>query len=119
MGRKSKKRKFKAQKPEASRPSKNETQAPKKKRQSSVNDIKIELGFAEDDYKADEGSNALVLPSKREKQKKNATEGAKPIPKKLSKKQRKRLEKVVQQKQKKGKVNIFIFSKIIWKNSTS
>ena len=106
MGRKSKKRKFKVQKP--SGPSENETQVPKKKRQS-VSDIKIELGFAEDDYKADEGSNALVLPSKREKQKKNANEGAKPIPKKLSKKQRKRLEKVVQQKEKKGKVNNFFY----------
>ena len=54
-----------------------------------------------------DGSNALILPSKKVKSKVKHVQD-KPIIKKLSKKQRKKLEKVVLKKEKKVKVMRFI-----------
>ncbi len=103
MGRKGKKRKLNSQK-KTMQPAKSERVDVKTKQEVAAQ-IKIELGFADGEYKttAGDGTNALVLPSKRQKEKKK-NPAAQPIPKKLSKTKRKRLEKIVQQKEKKGKV---------------
>ncbi|XP_072034599.1 probable ATP-dependent RNA helicase DHX37 [Amphiura filiformis] len=103
MGRKNKKRKINNKK-QSVQSTDTRSKVVKDKGQADASRIKIELGFAVEDYKstADDGTNALVLPSKRQKEKKKSS-GAQSVPKKLSKKQRKRLEKVVQLKEKKGK----------------